>query len=43
LPARFFEEPPLGQEQARLSRAGLGDAIVAYNRLRGWTDEGWLP
>lgn len=43
LPARFFDTPLTDQPEVHLSREQLGAAITRYNRLRGWTDEGWLP
>lgn len=42
LPARFLTESPGDDPTASLSAAQLQAAIVAYNRARGWTDEGWL-
>ena len=43
LPARFLDQPLADDPQARLTRDQLTAAIVAYNRLRGWTDEGFPP
>ncbi len=43
LPDRFLEESLATDGEARLSRAQLAGLIVAYNRARGWTDEGELP
>ncbi len=42
LPDRFLEQPLADDPQARLTRATLNQAILAYNRHRGWTDEGYL-
>jgi aldehyde:ferredoxin oxidoreductase len=42
LPARFFDNALTDQPDARLTRPQLTAAITEYNRLRGWTDEGWL-
>ena len=44
LPARFLNQA-LGDgasEGAVLTRQKLGDLILAYNRARGWSDEGWV-
>lgn len=45
LPARFFEQSLKSAEgrSVQLSPERLRSQIRAYNRLRGWTDEGWLP
>ncbi len=44
LPARFLDQA-LGDgasEGAVLTRQKLDDLILAYNRARGWSDEGWV-
>ncbi|MFO0905459.1 MAG: aldehyde ferredoxin oxidoreductase C-terminal domain-containing protein [Pirellulales bacterium] len=41
LPARFLDQPLADDPQAVLTRDQLQAAIVAYNRLRGWTDDGY--
>jgi aldehyde:ferredoxin oxidoreductase len=44
LPARFMDQA-LGSgasEGAILTRSKLNKLILAYNRARGWSDEGWL-
>ena len=45
LPQRFFEQPlrTAGAPDASLSAERLHSQVRQYNRLRGWTDEGWLP
>lgn len=44
LPERFFDAPLAegASEGAVLTRQGLRAQITGYNRLRGWTDEGWI-
>ncbi len=42
LPERFFSETPHDDATAQLSRTQLAAAIVRYNQLRGWSDEGWI-
>lgn len=45
LPARFLSQPlPTGPSAgAALSASRLRELIALYNRLRGWTDEGYVP
>lgn len=43
LPARFLTETTTDSPTTRLSRQALRQAIAAYNRERGWTEEGWIP
>jgi aldehyde:ferredoxin oxidoreductase len=45
LPQRFFDQPlrTAGTRDAVLSVEKLQSQIRAYNLLRGWTEEGWLP
>ncbi|MFO1006678.1 MAG: aldehyde ferredoxin oxidoreductase family protein [Planctomycetaceae bacterium] len=45
LPARFLEQPLTGgaSSGARLTTERLRELIAAYNTLRGWTAEGWIP
>lgn len=45
LPQRFFDQPlrTAGTRDAVLSVENLQSQIRAYNELRGWTAEGWLP
>ncbi|MCP4193949.1 MAG: aldehyde ferredoxin oxidoreductase family protein [Planctomycetaceae bacterium] len=40
LPKRFLSEPLSDDPKANLTHAELHSMIVAYNRQRGWTDEG---
>ena len=42
LPDRFFTQSLAEDPTARLDRDQLATAIIAYNRHRGWSDEGWL-
>ena len=42
LPDRFFRESLRGTAAALLSRPRFEEAVAAYNRGRGWTDNGWL-
>ena len=42
LPDRFLSEPLADDADATLSREQLQALIIAYNRERGWSDEGWL-
>jgi aldehyde:ferredoxin oxidoreductase len=42
LPARFLQHAPSDDPAATLSAEQLQAAIVAYNRARGWSDEGWI-
>jgi aldehyde:ferredoxin oxidoreductase len=43
LPERFFDAPLPDDPAARLTRAQFRDAISAYRRCRGWTDDGFVP
>jgi aldehyde:ferredoxin oxidoreductase len=43
LPDRFLQQALPDDPHARLTRAQLQAAITAYNRTRGWTDEGLIP
>lgn len=45
LPPRFLTQPLKSgaSEGATLTAQKLASLIVAYNRNRGWTDDGWLP
>ncbi len=42
LPDRFLEQALPDDTSARLTRTELQRAIRAYNRQRGWSDEGWI-
>jgi aldehyde:ferredoxin oxidoreductase len=42
LPDRFLGSPLADDPDAFLSREQLQAAILAYNRARGWTDDGYL-
>ncbi|MDG2381733.1 MAG: aldehyde ferredoxin oxidoreductase family protein [Pirellulaceae bacterium] len=42
LPKRFLSEPLPDDPKATLTHAELHSMVIAYNRERGWTDEGWL-
>ncbi len=42
LPTRFLNQPLPGDAAAELDRDQLAAAIRAYNRHRGWSDEGWV-
>ena len=42
LPDRFLEQTLSDDADAHLSSDQLASAIEAYNRLRGWTDDGYL-
>ncbi len=42
LPRRFFQHPLADDPEAVLSEQQLRDAITAYNRHRGWTDDGYV-
>jgi aldehyde:ferredoxin oxidoreductase len=45
LPRRFFDEPvpSAAGNAAGLSEQRLQTLVREYNRLRGWSDEGWIP
>ncbi len=45
LPKRMLRQPLSGgaSEGAMLTEGKLQELICAYNRARGWTDEGWIP
>ncbi|MFT7639884.1 MAG: aldehyde:ferredoxin oxidoreductase [Pirellulaceae bacterium] len=43
LPERFFTETPSDAPDASLSREQLQTVVEAYNKGRGWSDDGWLP
>jgi aldehyde:ferredoxin oxidoreductase len=43
LPQRMLRQAIPEDSRARLSAERLSALITAYNRARGWTDEGWLP
>ncbi|MBA2480961.1 MAG: aldehyde ferredoxin oxidoreductase family protein [Planctomycetes bacterium] len=45
LPKRFLSEglPDGASKGALIPRERLQDMVRAYNRARGWTDDGWLP
>lgn len=42
LPARFFDETLPSLSEVRLSRSKLQEMIRYYNRVRGWTEQGWI-
>jgi aldehyde:ferredoxin oxidoreductase len=45
LPKRFLQDPLRDgpSEGAALSAERLQSLVRAYNRARGWSDEGWIP
>jgi aldehyde:ferredoxin oxidoreductase len=43
LPSRFLESAPSDDPSGILTGRQLAEAIVAYNQLRRWTAEGYLP
>jgi aldehyde:ferredoxin oxidoreductase len=43
LPARFLNQPLADDARAALSADRLAAQIEAYNAVRGWTADGWLP
>jgi aldehyde:ferredoxin oxidoreductase len=43
LPERFLSTALTDDPQARLPRERLMALVRAYNRHRGWTEEGWVP
>ncbi len=43
LPPRMLRQPLPDDVRAQLSPERLKSLILAYNRARGWTDEGYIP
>jgi aldehyde:ferredoxin oxidoreductase len=43
LPPRMLRQPLPDDPQAVLSAASLAALVAAYNRQRGWTEDGWIP
>ena len=43
LPDRMLRQPLPEDARAQLSPERLNNLVQAYNRARGWTEEGWLP
>ena len=42
LPARFLEDDSASDRPGRLSAERLAAMVQAYNKLRGWTDDGYV-
>jgi len=42
LPARFLRDALQDDAESQLNPAALQAAICAYNRQRGWSDDGWI-
>ncbi len=45
LPKRLLTQPVEGgpSDRATLTAARLQSLVCAYNRVRGWSDDGWIP